>query len=99
MRVLSPRMLPPEIGLEGSTLSTATFSPRSRIRCIPSVSMKVLLPTPGTPVIPTRRAWPVRGNSASNMRAASSPSEGSSLSITVMARARTVRSPPATPST
>src|SRR5262249_4981536 len=29
MRVLSPRMLPPESGLDGSTLSTATFSPNS----------------------------------------------------------------------
>ena len=28
MRVLSPRMLPPESGLDGSTLSTATFSPQ-----------------------------------------------------------------------
>ena len=76
MRVLSPRMLPPEIGLDGSTLSTATFSPRSRIRCMPSASMKVLLPTPGTPVMPTRRDWPVCGSSASSRRAASSPSDG-----------------------
>ena len=62
MRVLSPRMLPPETGLDGSTLSTATFSPRSRIRCMPRASMKVLLPTPGTPVIPTRSEWPVCGS-------------------------------------
>ena len=47
MRVLSPRMLPPETGLEGSTLSTATFSPRSRTMCMPSASMKVLLPGAG----------------------------------------------------
>ena len=61
MRVLSPRMLPPEIGLDGSTLSTATRSPRSRTRCMPSASMKVLLPTPGTPVMPTRRDRPACG--------------------------------------
>ena len=99
MRVLSPRMLPPEIGLDGSTLSTATLSPRSRIRYMPSASMKVLLPTPGTPVMPTRRDLPVCGRMASSSRAAKSPSAGSSLSITVMARARITESPFRMPST
>ncbi len=59
IRVLSPRMLPPEIGLDGSTLRTATASPRSRIRCSPSTSMNVLFPAPGVPVMPTRRDSPV----------------------------------------
>ncbi len=98
MRVLSPRMLPPEMGLDGSTLRTATRSPRWRIRCMPRASMKVLLPTPGTPVMPTRRDLPVAGRIASSIRAASSPSAGRSLSTTVMARARMTRSPRRMPS-
>ena len=48
MRVLSPRMEPPLTLDDGSTASTATRWPRS-IRNSPSTSMKVLLPTPGTP--------------------------------------------------
>ncbi len=56
-----------------------------------------VLPTPGTPVMPTRSDLPVCGSRASNKCAASSPSDGRLLSITVMARARTVRSPPSTP--
>jgi hypothetical protein len=58
MRVLSPRMLPPVTGLDGSTASTATREPCS-IRCRPRLSMKVLLPTPGGPVMPTRTPAPV----------------------------------------
>ena len=60
MRVLSPRIDPPERVLDGSMASTATRWPRARRR-IPIASTKVLLPTPGTPVIPTRRALPVAG--------------------------------------
>ncbi len=99
IRVLSPRMLPPEIGLDGSTVRTARRSPRSWITCIPSASMKVLLPTPGTPVMPTRRDFPVCGRIESSNRAARSASAGRRLSISVMARARTTRSPARTPST
>jgi len=50
MRVLSPKTLPLEFSLLGSMARTASFlffvifSPRD--------SIKVLLPTPGTPVIP-----------------------------------------------
>ena len=58
MRVLSPRMLPPLTGLDGSTASTATRSPRS-IRWRPSASISVLFPTPGGPVTPTRIERPV----------------------------------------
>src|SRR4051812_49916445 len=47
--------------LEGSTASTATLWPAA-INCIPNASMNVLLPTPGTPVTPIRRAEPVKGN-------------------------------------
>jgi hypothetical protein len=55
MRVLSPRMLPPVTLLLGSMASTATRLP-CRVSSVPSASMNVLLPTPGTPVMPTRRA-------------------------------------------
>ena len=53
IRVLSPRMLPPERVLVGSTASTATRRP-APVSLVPSASMKVLFPTPGTPVTPTR---------------------------------------------
>src|SRR5690606_12924346 len=51
MRVLSPKMLPCETLLVGSTARTATFFPRFA-RCIPKTSIKLLFPTPGTPVMP-----------------------------------------------
>ena len=44
MRVLSPRMLPPESWLLGSIASTATFCRCSRIRKVPSTSITLLLP-------------------------------------------------------
>ena len=63
MRVLSPRMEPPETVDDGSTASTATRWPRS-IRYTPNDSMNVLFPTPGTPLMPMRSACPVRGSKA-----------------------------------
>jgi hypothetical protein len=63
MRVLSPRIEPPVRVDDGSTASTATLWPCA-VRLEPSVSMVVDLPTPGTPVMPTRKALPVCGNSA-----------------------------------
>src|SRR6202042_3596382 len=62
MRVLSPRMLPPLRVEDGSTASTATRCPWS-ISWPPRASMKVDLPTPGTPVMPTRLAGPACGSS------------------------------------
>ena len=59
MRVLSPRMLPPEIWLLGSIASTATFCPNSLIKYVPSTSITLLLPAPGTPVMPTRMELPL----------------------------------------
>src|SRR5690554_2056830 len=53
MRVLSPRILPFVIELLGSTASTATLYPLE-VKRVPKLSIKVLLPTPGTPVIPIR---------------------------------------------
>src|ERR1017187_6167767 len=99
IRVLSPRMLPPESGLYGSTVRPARRSPQSRMTYIPNASMKVLLPTPGTPVIPTRRDFPVCGRIKSSRCAAFSASAARRLSTSVMARARPTRSPAKTPST
>ncbi len=65
IRVLSPRIEPPEIELDGSTDSTATECP-CPIRWSPSASMNVDFPTPGAPLMPTRIERPVWGNSASN---------------------------------
>ena len=63
MRVLSPRIEPPVRADEGSTASTATLWPLS-ISAMPSASIVVDLPTPGEPVMPTRIALPVSGNSS-----------------------------------
>ena len=49
--VLSPKIDPPENRDEGSTANTATLRPFF-ISFIPKDSIKVDLPTPGTPVIP-----------------------------------------------
>ena len=67
MRVLSPRIEPPERRLEGSTASTATWWPCS-IRWAPSASMKVDLPAPGVPEMPSRTALPVAGSSRLEQR-------------------------------
>ena len=53
MRVLSPRIEPPETELDGSTARTATRWPLS-VSCVPNSSIKVLFPTPGAPVTPIR---------------------------------------------
>ena len=55
MRVLSPRIDPPLRRLDGSMASTATRWPAA-VRRVPSSSMKVDLPAPGVPVMPTRTA-------------------------------------------
>src|SRR5437899_2229759 len=92
MRVLSPRMLPPERALEGSTASTATRLP-SPIRCSPSASTNVLLPTPGTPLTPTRNAAPVCGRRISSRRCAASWWSRRVLSTRVIALASARRLP------
>ena len=63
IRVLSPRMEPPDTDDEGSTANTASFLPCS-ISQTPSASMNVDLPAPGTPEMPMRIALPVLGNKA-----------------------------------
>ena len=61
MRVLSPRMEPPERVEVGSIASTATLCPSST-RFMPSWSIAVDLPTPGVPVMPMRCARPAWGS-------------------------------------
>src|SRR5438128_4507674 len=92
MRVLSPRMLPPESALEGSTASTATRFP-SPMRYSPSASMNVLLPTPGTPLTPTRTAPLVCGRRTSSRRWAASWWSRRVLSTSVIALASARRLP------
>ncbi len=60
MRVLSPRMLPFDRSLLGSIASTAIRCP-SPVRCFPKLSMNVLFPAPGTPVMPMRTLLPDDG--------------------------------------
>src|SRR5690606_38018697 len=68
MRILSPRIAPPEYGLEGSTSRAATLC--SRARFCTSWPHRVLLPPPGGPVTPI--TWTLglsRGHRASWTRA------------------------------
>ena len=58
MRVRSPRTDPPERDEDGSTANTAILCPCSISR-VPIALMKVDLPAPGTPEMPTRTARPV----------------------------------------
>ena len=93
MRVLSPRMLPPVTGLLGSTASTATRWPFDQ-QCRPrSVSMKVLLPTPGGPVMPTRSAPGVGDQLLEDRLALRARPVGSRALEQVMALAMARRSP------
>jgi len=50
--VLSPKILPPVFLLLGSIAKTAIFLFLLSIKKVPKDSIKVLFPTPGTPVIP-----------------------------------------------
>ena len=67
MRVLSPRIEPPPRLDDGSIASTASERPRSSSDR-PKRSMKVDLPTPGTPVMPSRTDLPVCGSTRREQR-------------------------------
>src|ERR1019366_6257121 len=88
MRMRSPRMAPPEMRLLGSTARMAMVLPRWR-NCQARASTSVLLPAPGGPVMPTMRAWPVKGWSSPRVSKAS----GSRFSIPVARRASARVSP------
>ena len=92
MRVLSPRIEPPVRVEDGSMASTATRWPRP-VSMVPRASSVVDLPTPGGPVRPSRTARPVAGSTA--CRSARAVRRCSALrdSTSVMARAKTARSP------
>ena len=63
IRVLSPRIEPPDRAEDGSTASTATRSP-CPVSIRPKLSMKVDLPTPGVPDSPIRSACRPRRRAA-----------------------------------
>ena len=64
MRVLSPRMDPPLRSDEGSMASTASLW-RREVTMLPTASMKVDFPAPGTPVMPMRTDFPAWGRQRS----------------------------------
>jgi len=66
---------------------------------MPSTSIKLLLPAPGTPVIPNRIELPLCGRHSSSICSAKSRSESRELSIRVMACASIARCPFRIPST
>ena len=61
MRVLSPKILPLLRSLLGSMASTASLPPYFSNTCNPNTSIDVLLPAPGTPLMPTRTELPEYG--------------------------------------
>ena len=65
IRVLSPKIDPPEREEDGSIASTATLSPRP-ISIMPKLSIKVDFPTPGVPDNPIRSASRPLGSAASS---------------------------------
>ena len=97
MRVLSPKMLPWCLLLEGSTASTATLTPDSAQRR-PKASVSVLLPAPGFPVIPKRKLPCGGGPRQSKSPAARCMSSGKWLSTRLRARPIKARSPRRIPS-
>src|SRR5210317_1667127 len=92
MRVLSPKIEPPCKGDEGSTARTPTRFPRP-IRNSPKASIKVDLPTPGTPEMPILRLCPLCGRQRSRSAAACLRCDGWLDSISVMALASARRWP------
>ena len=81
IRIRSPKIAPPENGLLGSTAIMPTDLPRLRYSLV-SLSVSVLFPAPGGPVIPMTYALPVCGYSFCMISVASSYS----FSTVVMAR-------------
>ncbi|MBA7564993.1 hypothetical protein ES708_06662 [subsurface metagenome] len=82
--VLSPIILPLERALLGSMAKTASFL-SNPVTYVPSASINVLLPTPGTPVIPTRTDFPQRGRHCSIISWAITWWSDKELSISVIA--------------
>src|SRR6476646_3412913 len=91
-RIRSPRSAPCVNGLDGSTEMTPTLLSSARISRTSAV-IRLDLPTPGGPVIPTTYAEPVSGYTSRT----SSYASGSPFSTSVIARASASRSPSRTP--
>ena len=100
IRVLSPSTEPPVRVLLGSTARTPTRWPAA-VSWVPSASMKVDLPTPGTPEIPTRTATGRLGPASSAVSRSRARARWSGLrdSTRVMACETAARCPARTPST
>ena len=98
IRVLSPRMLPFERSLLGSIASTASLRP-CLIKCMPNASIEVLLPAPGTPVMPIRTDFPACGRHFSIISCATCWCSYLELSTSVTAWLRIVMFPFRIPST
>jgi hypothetical protein len=92
MRVLSPRIEPPPRLDEGSIASTASDRPRSSSDR-PKRSIRVDLPTPGTPVMPSRTDLPVCGSTSASSASARTRWSLRVDSIRVIACASARRSP------
>ena len=92
IRILSPRIEPPDRSLEGSIASTASRRPAAMAR-VPKASMKVDLPTPGAPEMPSLTALPACGSNAWSNASAGSRSSSRVDSMRVIAAASARRSP------
>ena len=90
--VLSPKIEPLFTEELGSIAKTATFFP-SEIAYLPKLSIKVDLPAPGTPVIPTLTELPVIGIIFFKSSSAKTLCSGFLLSIKVIAFPSNLLSP------
>ncbi len=82
-------------GSRGRPRGPRSCGPR-RSRGAPKASMKVDLPAPGVPEMPSRTAWPVAGSRRSSNCSACAWWSGRRNSISVIARASARRSPAST---
>ena len=98
IRVLSPSIEPLVSSLLGSMASTASLPPRLST-CSPKTSIDVLLPAPGTPVMPMRLELPVYGRHFSITSCARLWCSGNWLSTSVTACPNMVTLPLRMPST
>ena len=85
MRMRSPRMAPPDTGLDGSTAMTPTVLPAPRRLAITALT-SVDLPAPGGPVKPTTSACPRYGCIARSRIGAAVDSRSSSVITNAVAR-------------
>jgi hypothetical protein len=80
------------MGEDGSMAKTAIFFP-DLTRKSPRASIKLLLPTPGGPLMAMRSELPQVGSNFANISSASARCSGRVLSVNVIARASQSRDP------